>query len=282
VADDVQILANNQSRKMTYRAGIMFNPIVMHDLELPEYKQSAEATLDGFERANKGVEALASLTPAGVPLFTYKTIWGKNLLGRELSGWERFWSAVEVASWTAPPVLAGASEFAGSLRHANDVVRYADDAAAARKALEAASDVAQNRRAIDVFTENANWRWPANRAMQKALNAEYRDLRHSFDGTIKWLDDVEPPPHPVTGKPMHGSYHPVTKTITLYKGADSTTLVHELRHWKDAQERIARWGFSQEKLASLWSNANWRAMFRNQGEGTLTQWMLDWGFTRIP
>jgi len=142
-ADHAQVAANHQSRKM--RAGVVFLAQNMHELELPEYKQAAEAQLDGFERANAGVEALASLTPAGVPLFAYEVIYGKNLVGRDLSAWERVFAGVEVAAWAAPPVLGAASEFAGSLRHADDVLRYADDAAAAGRALEAASDVVPRR-----------------------------------------------------------------------------------------------------------------------------------------
>jgi len=141
--------------------------------------------------------------------------------------------------------------------------------------------MARSKAALEEFTANRHWRAPTGALLKKVWNAEYRELRRAFEGSVEWLDSVEAPIHPITKKPSFGSYDPIRNRITLFKGADDTTFFHELLHWKDVQMRMQKYAWTREKLQSIWSNESLKQFFILEGEKQVGKWMLEWGFTPI-
>jgi hypothetical protein len=141
--------------------------------------------------------------------------------------------------------------------------------------------MARSKAALEEFTANRHWLAPTGALLKKVWNAEYRELRRAFDGSVEWLDSVEAPIHPITKKPSFGSYDPIRNRITLFKGADDATFFHELLHWKDVQMRMQKYAWTREKLQSIWSNESLKQFFILEGEKQVGKWMLEWGFTPI-
>jgi hypothetical protein len=48
--------------------------------------------------------------------------------------------------------------------------------------------MARSKAALEEFTANRHWRAPTGALLKKVWNAEYRELRRAFEGSVEWLN----------------------------------------------------------------------------------------------
>ena len=131
-------------------------------------------------------------------------------------------------------------------------------------------------RAADDFTNLTHWTPPPEGSLlDRAWKDEFAELSDRFNGKV--VDNGGPAlPHPQTGKPVHGTYNPVTNTITLFDGADDVTKFHELLHWLDVQKALEKGTITREWIGKM-DAATWKKLYR-AGEERVWTLMRNFGF----